>query len=225
MKKSLVLAAGLAILATSSFAQTQVLSRNAVGYVKIDAVRSNFYFVANNFFDLNGGPVTVTNLIGNQLPLGSTVIVWDPTAQQYRFENKIFSGWTPGTNRLNTGRGFWMKVADAGPSNTYQVYLMGEVPDKNTQPTSTIPVVVGFNMVANPYPVVTKFTNSTIAKSAVIGDSAIFWDPINKGYAFENRIFSGWTPGTNDLIPGQAFWYRRTGTATNWVEVKPYTWP
>lgn len=227
MKKSLVLAAGLAILATSSFAQTQVLSRNAVGYVKIDAVRSNFHFIANNFFSLDGAnvPITVTNLIGNQVPNGSALFLWDPATQSYRSENKGFAGWTPGTNRLNTGRGFWLKIADTGPSNVYQVYLMGEVPDKNTQPTSTVPIVTGFNMVSMPYPVSMKFTNTELAKAAVNGDAVFFWNPVTKTYYGENRGFAGWVPGTNDVYPGQALWYRRAGGNTNWVQVKPYTWP
>ncbi|HMP76654.1 MAG TPA: hypothetical protein PKE12_10200 [Kiritimatiellia bacterium] len=226
MKKTIVIALGLAVMAGSAFAQTnQVLSRNAVGYVKIEAVRSNFVFIANNFSNLLGGPVTVTNLIGNQVPIGSSLFLWDPAAQAYRSESLLFSGWTPGTNRLNTGRGFWLKIADAGPSNVYQVYLMGEVPDKNTQPTGTIPIVSGFNMVSLPYPVSIAFTSTALAKSGAIGDSAFFWNPVSKTYYSESLIFSGWTPGTNRVAPGQAFWYRRGGSATNWVEVKPYTWP
>ena len=145
MKRIALAIAGLAVISTAAFAQSnQVLSRNAVGYVKVEAVRSNFHFIANSFKDINGGPVTVTNLIGNQVPIGSAVLVWDPSMQQYRFENKLITGWNPGTNRLNTGRGFWLKIADAGPSNTYSVFLMGEVPDSTTQPTSTIPITAGF---------------------------------------------------------------------------------
>ena len=226
MKKSVILALGLAVIAGSAFAQTnQVLSRNAVGYVKISAVRSNFVFIANNFKSLSGGPVTVTNLLGTQVPNGSAVFVWDSAAQAYRSENRGFAGWTPGTNRLDLGRGFWLKIADAGPSNVYQVYLMGEVPDKNTAPTTTLPIVTGFNMVANPYPVATKFTNTAIAKAGVNGDAVFFWNPEAKNYYSENRGFAGWVPGTNMVSPGQSFWYRRSGGATNWVEAKPYTWP
>ena len=226
MKKTIVIALGLAVMSGSAFAQTnQVLSRNAVGYVKIEAVRSNFHFVANNFFDLNGGPVTVTNLIGNQVPNGTALFLWDSAAQAYRFENKGFSGWVPGTNRLNTGRGFWLKIPPTAPSNSYQVYLMGEVPDKNTSPTSSFPIVTGFNMVSMPYPVSTKFTNTAIAKAAGNGDAAFFWNPVAQSYVFENRGFAGWQPGTNVVNPGQGFWYKRAGSQTNWVEPKPYTWP
>lgn len=227
MKKSIVLALGVAVLASSAFAQTQVLSRNAVGYVKIEAVRSNYHFIANNFFNLEGStvPITVTNLIGNQVPNGSTVLIWNPATQTYGSESKGFAGWVPGTNRLNTGRGFWLKIADAGPSNVYQVYLMGEVPDKNTQPTSTVSIVPGFNMVSMSYPITMKFTNTTIAKSGVLGDTAIFWDAASKTYRSESRGFAGWSPGTNDVMPGQGFWYRRAGGTTNWIEAKPYTWP
>ncbi len=229
MNKSLVLAAGLAILATSSFAQTQVLSRNAVGYVKIDAVRSNFYYIANNFFSLDGAnvPITVTNLLGQQVPAGTLVNVWDPVAQTYRPENKIGTAWFPGTNRLFPGRGFWIKIPNNAPSNSYAVYLMGEVPDKNTLPTNTATVLPGFNAIANPYPTSMRFTNSVVAKSGVAGDIAIFWNPNNQTYGGqENRIGSTWFPGTNMLIPGQGFWYKSIrSTNFTWIEPKPYTWP
>lgn len=226
MKKLALALIGLTLVGSSAFAQTTgVLSRNAVGYVRIETVRSNFHFIANNFISIDNAPITVTNLIGNQVPIGSAVLVWDPSVQQYRFENRLITGWNPGTNRLNTGRGFWLKIADAAASNAYQVYLMGEVPDKTTQPTSTIPVTAGFNMLSVPYPVTVKFTNTTLAKSGAIGDAAILWNPVGKAYVFENRLITGWNPGTNTLSPGQAFWYRKASGSTNWVETKPYTWP
>lgn len=227
MKKTLVTALGLAVLAGSALAQTNiVLSRNAVGYVKVSAVRSNLHFVTHNFVALDGAPVTVTNLIGAQVPNGSSVIVWDPAAQAYRFENRIAGFWFPGTNRLVPGRGFWLRVPPTAASNSYQVYLMGEVPDRFTLPTNTQQVLPGLNMVGNPYPITTRFTNLTIATTAINGDAVIFWDDAAQAYRFENRIAGFWFPGTNEVRPGRGFWYRSSRT-TNivWQQVKPYTWP
>jgi hypothetical protein len=226
MKRIILTALGLATIASVATAQTNVvLSRNAVGYVRITAYRSNYVHIANNFLNLNAAPITVTNLIGNQVPVGSLVILWDPAAQAYRSENRLITGWTPGTNRLTPGRGFWLTIPGSAPSNEYQVYLMGEVPDRFTQPTATLAVVQGMNMFGHPYPVETFFTNTALAKAGVAGDIAIFWNPIAQAYASENRVIIGWLPGTNVLRPGQAFWYRRSGVQTNWVEPKPYTWP
>jgi hypothetical protein len=226
MKRIILTALGLATIASVATAQTNVvLSRNAVGYVRVDAPRSNLVLIANNFFNLGSAPITVTNLLGNQVPVGAAVLVWDSAAQVYKSEIMLFGGWSPGTNQLNPGRGFWLQIPPTAASNVYQIYMMGEVPDRFTQPTATVPVVTGLNMLGNPYPVETFFTNTALAKSGVIGDSALFWNASDQVYNAELRLFAGWSPGTNVLRPGQAFWYRRSGTPTNWIQPKPYTWP
>lgn len=227
MKKSLVLALGLAVIAGSAFAQTnQVLSRNAVGYVKTQGLKDKFVMLAHNFKDINGGVVTVTNLIGNQVPNSSALIIWDPSAQAYRFETRIAGAWDPGTNPIAPGRGFWLRVPPSAASNIYSVYLMGEVPDKFTLPTNSQPVLPGFNMVGHPYPVTIPFTSTVLAINGRNTDSAIFWDPATQSYHFETRVAGAWDPGTNVLQPGQGFWYRSTRTSNIvWQEVKPYTWP
>lgn len=224
MKKLALALIGLTLVGSSAFAQTTgVLSRNAVGYVRIDAVRSNLHFIANNFFELNGAPITVTNLLGAQVPVGSQVLVWDPSAQQYRPESRTVVGWSPGTNRLIPGRGFWLRIPGNAVSNSYPVFLMGEVPDKTTAPTSTQSIAVGLNMVGMSYPVSTKWTNTSLAKSAPIGAQVLFWGS-NGQYVPASRTVVGWSPNTNVINPGQGFWYR-SSVVTNWTETKPYTWP
>lgn len=226
MKKIVIAALALGLVGSAAFAQTNsVLSRNAVGYVKVDMAKSNLHFVAHNFVDINGGPVTVTNLIGNQLPLGSQVLVWNPSGQSYVGELRGVTGWSPGTNRLTPGRGFWVRVPSGGSiSNLYSVYLMGEVPDKTTLPTSTVAVVSGLNMLGSPYPVATRWTNTAIAKSAPLGAQLLRWDPSLQSYVGSLKGVTGWSPTTNVLYPGQGFWFRTTSN-TNWIESKPYTWP
>lgn len=225
MKKIVIAALALGLIGNAAFAQTNsVLSRNAVGYVKVDAVRSNLSFIVHNFIDINGGPVTVTNLLGTQVPVGTSVLIWDSAVQQYRGESRTIVGWSPGTNRLTAGRGFWMRIPAGAASNSYAVYLMGEVPDKTTLPTSTVSVVSGLNMVGYPFPVRTHWTNTTLAKSAPIGSQALFWNVTGQSYQGASRTVVGWSPSTNVLSPGQGFWFRTT-SATNWQEVKPYTWP
>lgn len=225
MKKIVIAALALGLVGSAAFAQTNsVLSRNAVGYVKVDAVRSNLTFIAHNFIDINGGPVTVTNLLGTQVPVGTTVTIWDPAVQQYRSESRNVVGWNPGTNRLNAGRGFWLRIPNGAASNSYAIYLMGEVPDKTTLPTSTVSIVSGLNMTGYPFPVATHWTNTTLAKSAPVGATVVFWNPVSQAYNSAARNVVGWNPSTNRVFPGQGFWFRTT-IATNWTEVKPYTWP
>jgi len=218
----------LALIGNAAIAQTNtVLSRNAVGYIRQTTVKSNFFLVTHNFKDINGGAVTVTNLIGNQVPNGTVVILWDPSIQQYHFESRSAGVWIPGTNVIFPGKGFWLKMATTGShSNNYQVYLMGEVPDKTTLPTNSATLVSGLNLIANPYPTTVPFTNLLGSIVPRNGDIGMFWDEANQQYFFESRSAGVWIPGTNVVHPGKGFWYKNTrATPTNWIVVKPYTWP
>lgn len=228
MKKLALALIGLTLVGSSAFAQTTgVLSRNAVGYVRVTTTKSNFVMVANNFISLDGAPLTVTNIIGSQLPNGSAVLLWNEQSQSYVVENRSAGNWNPGTNRLTPGRGFWIKMpTTASHSNNYQVYIMGEVPDKTTLPSNSVTVLPGLNFVANPYPTSTLFTNLPIAVGGRNGDAALFWNEGNQSYGAANRSAGNWNPSTNILYPGQSFWYRSSrSTNVTWVQAKPYTWP
>lgn len=229
MKKLLALIAGVALISGVASAQTNtVLSRNAVGYIKQDMVRSNLYLMAHQFLSIDGGPVTVTNLLGQQLPPGTFVFVYDVSNQQYRTEQRIGSApwWLPGTNRLTPGRGFWVRVPGGAASNVYPTFLMGEVPDRTTLGTNTLAIQPGLNMVGLGYPISTHFTNTAIGRGGAVGDFVFFYDPV-AGYRNIQRVGPGWLPSTNILKAGEGFFYRRGAAAgsTNWIEPKPYTWP
>lgn len=228
MKKLALAIAGLALIGNAAIAQTNaVLSRNAVGYVRVTTVKSNFLLAAHSFKSLDGAPITVTNLIGNQLPNGTAVLLWDDVNQSYIPENRSAGNWTPGTNIIDAGRAFWIKMPTTGShSNNYQVYLMGEVPDKTTLPTNTATIRPGFNFNGNPYPVSTVFTSLPAAANGRNGDAILFWDTPSQSYVPANRSAGIWTPNTNVIVPGQGFWYRSSrSTNVTWQQVKPYTWP
>ncbi|MCO5061095.1 MAG: hypothetical protein M9963_03685 [Kiritimatiellae bacterium] len=65
MKSKLAVLVGALLLAGSAYAQTnQVLSVNAVGYVKVDLIATNkLHLLANNFEPLNG-PIAISKCIG-----------------------------------------------------------------------------------------------------------------------------------------------------------------
>ncbi len=225
MKKIVVAMLGVATAATMAFGQTnQVLSRNAVGYIKLNIDKGDFAMIQNPFINLAGSDYTVTNLFGDQLPSGSSVFIWDEAGQTYVSENKGFGGWFPGTNVLDPGNGFFLTIGAAAPSNNYSIFMMGEVPDRFTQPTGTVPYVNGFSMVGYPFPVTTEVTNTTLAANLPSGSTVFLWDQAGQTYVSENKGFGGWFPGTNVLNPGAAF-FLSTTVSTNWVEPKPYTWP
>jgi hypothetical protein len=202
---------------------TQVVSRNAVGYVKVPAQKGKFHMLRYDFLAVDGTDVTISELLGDQVPSGSSVFKFDKQNQIYVGENKLPFGWVPGTNTFEPGEGFWLKVADAAVSNVYNVFLMGEVPDRFTQPTGVVDVVSAFNMLGYPFPVAVEWTNTQIAKNGSSGDSAFFFDP-DAGYTAENRLPFGWVPGSTILEPGDGFWYK-TSVGQTWEEPKPYTWP
>lgn len=223
MKKFAIIAAAL-LVSASAFAQTnQVLSRNAVGYVRVDAPAGKFNLIRLDFVNLSGTGYTVTNLFGNQLAQGTAVYIWDLSNQVYRIENKGARGWLPGTNVIRRGAGMFISS-----SSNAQVFLMGEVPDQFTAPTSGVYGLTGYNLVGVPYPVDTPITNSPFFLGAAQGDALYLWNT-NQTYDIYNRGARGWLPPTITnvvLKPGQGMWYQRNGVGTtNWIFGKPYTWP
>lgn len=227
MKKIIVGLAVVLLLQAAAMAQTQVLSRNAVGYVKITAERGKLVLGRLDFEAIGGGGIAVSNLFGDQLPANSQVYLWDRASAQYKTCFKAArGGWSGGSNIVTRGEGFWVRVPAAAASNAYDVFLMGEVPDRFTAPTTTIANLSGANMLGYPYPVQRYWTNTTLANEAPANASLYLWNATNQAYEVHTKtIRGGWATATNVILhPGVGFWLRNTGTVT-WVELKPYTWP
>lgn len=224
MKKLAIALLGLTVVSSAVFAQTnQVLSRNAVGYVRVDTPSNKLNLVRLDFVNLAGGNYTVTNLIGNQLAQGGALYIWDLSNQTYVGENKLKSGWSPGTNAIRRGAGFFIYSL----SNN-NVFLMGEVPDSITAPTTTVNVLGGLNLTGYPYPADATFTSTPMFTSSAQGDAIYLWDVTGQTYGGYNRLKSGWSPAdyTNlTFRPGQGFWYLRNSGGASWQYAKPYTWP
>ncbi len=219
---------GLAILilivaASLSYAQTnQVLSRNAVGYTKITCPKGGLVLVRMDFESMDGGDLHAEDVFGDQLPMGTLIYHYDPSLGSYVTDNKSFAGWS--TNIIfERGMGFWIEVPDTAASNEYQVYMMGEVPDRFTAPTSTVSVASGINQIGYTYPNDVYWTNTDLAKNAAMGDILYWWDGTN--YQVNNLSFAGWADPNLVITPGMGFWFETSLSATNWIEGKPYTWP
>lgn len=223
MKKLLV--AALVVLSVVAIAVgQQVLSRNAVGYQKVTLEKGKFAMARHDFETLDT-PLVISNVFAS-LPAGSRVMLWKEDQSGYIVATKTILGtWgAAGSNVLARGRGFWVQVATTAPSNTYDVFMMGEVPDKFTAPTTTVNVLAGFTLTGYGYPTEIKWTNTTVAKSAPAGSTIFIWTGSN--YVPYTRTVLGWTGGATNLLltPGMGFWLR-WASATNWAEGKPYTWP
>ena len=228
MRRTIAVVALLAVMGTFVHAQTtQVVSRNAVGYVKIEAPKGEFAMLRNDFLPVDGAEPTVVTVLGQQVPVNTKVYIWDPISSGYLIETRVpfGSGWSPATNVLDTGRGFWLQVPATAPSNTYTVFMMGEVPDRFTQPTSTVQVAGStFSQIGYPYPVTMAWTNTALAAAGAVNDKVYFWN--GAGYDIITKSpFGGWQPPDVEFQPGDAFWYANGGGEITWNEPKPYDWP
>jgi len=236
VKKILLLVLGVMLVGSMVFGQTtQVLSRNAVGYVKISAPRGGLTLARNDFISLAGNP-TPSNLFGlSTFPIGTKLYIWDNIGARYNLEllsSNAFTHivkWSPNTSTLSPGHGFWIAVPGTAASNIYEGFIMGEVPDKNTSPTARVDIVTGINMFGYPYPSEVRWTNTQLAKSAQIGDTLFTWN----GSSYQQNIFTSnafthvvkWSNTNQVLMVGQGYWFKRVGSSLSSYETKPYTWP
>lgn len=226
MKKTImILAATLA--ATAAMAQTnQVLSRNVVGYVRIDIPANKLALIANPFVQVgtSAEAVTVPELfgdLGSTLPGGTQILMWNPLAQAYvpALYDEL-DGWTAAaTNKIARGQGVFFKSPSA-----YSVYLMGEVPVAPL--TNSILGGGAFNALGYAFPTAVYLTNTTMAAGAVGGDQVATWNVAGQHYDFNlYDDLDGWTSPNQQFTPGQGLFYKRFGSATSFTSVKPYTWP
>lgn len=247
MKRFAVVGIAVAALMTaaSSYGQTNVYSRNAVGAIRLDMERGRFYLASHVLNPLGTNASTPELVLGttNSLPVSTLLLLWDPTggptaAGAYKTEILRSNGkWNPGTNSL-LGKGFWVSIPAGAPSNSYTVYLMGEVPDATTLPTSAVAYVTGsgakvYNMLTYTYPSAVPWTNTTLAAAAAVSDLMSVWDP--KGGAASNGAYMTATKRSNGtwggagagavFQPGQGFWFATSSVSNLWIEVKPYNWP
>jgi len=230
MKKLVCLAIGGAMMATVSMAQTNVLSQNAVGYVKVTVpANGGLALVRMDFNSIDGSPVTVSTAIGNQLPQSSVVHIWDAAANQYASPSSVLTrgGWVPNPT-LNRGTGFWLQNASAGPEA--QVYLMGEVPSAlNGGGTTTVNNIDGVDLIGLPYPVSVAWTSTALSVTLPQGSVLHRWDSVGQSYVSPSSVKTrgGWIPAPGNIQPGQAFWVDLASNSGlfSWTVVKPYAWP
>jgi hypothetical protein len=229
MKKLTAILLGTLIASSAALAQTnQVLSRNAVGYVKIPLQSNKLYLVSNPFVNLQAGPQLITNVFA-AMPAGGTVSVWNEGLQQYDNYLKSTRGtWsaTALTATLARADGVFLRLP--ATNAPVDLFLMGEVPDRFTAPSNLTTRVPGIAMVGFPYPVTLRLTNTVLATSVPNGTTISVWDPTANQYINYLKSTRGtWSAEalTANLNPGQGLVIRATNAANQWYENKPYTWP
>lgn len=232
MKKTIVLFAA-ALAATASMAQTNtVLSRNAVGYTQVQIPPAKLFLARQSFEPIGGGTWTVANTLTNQLPNGSKCIIYDAVGQAYKsFTYSVIGGvgaWSQGTTTLARATGFFVQVPTNVAGTNYTIYLMGEVPDATTAPTTTVSILNGLNLVGYGYPVDTAFSNLQIKTSLPPTSKLILYDSFAGYLSYTKSTLGGGTwPNaalTNIIKASQGFFIQTTQNV-QWAESKPYTWP
>ena len=240
MKKTITTILMFAVGTVIGYAQTNVISQNAVGYVKRDLVNGDFYLLRYDFLDIDGNATGVSDIIGDQLPTNSQVLVWNGNGfdfEEYQEGKKLAAGtfsWVPDTSVILPGMAFFVQVPTTTDPGPHTLFMTGEVPgENNNSETTTVGVAASgaFSALGYPYPAAVEWTNTSLATVDVTTNDQLL--TYNNGYSFieyqeGKKLAAGtfaWTANPT-LQPGDGFFYQRNSAIANsWTEVKPYAWP
>ena len=233
MKKTLwiAIAGALAASVIVASAQTEVLSGNAVGYIKRTVpAAGKLAAVAHPLNSMSAGSLMFTNTsIATEMPNLSWAYFWNPTTQKWVGSQKTGKGAWDGVAQAKEvlpGEMFFLKTP-AAQATAVEVTITGEVPDEATLTRA----VVGGNAIAalgNPYPVDVAFTNTTVAQNAANGSWAYFWDLTTQKWVPALKSGKGVWDGVaaaKTIQAGEGFFLKDAGAGSVWTNSKPYTWP
>ncbi len=201
--KTLILSALLGVAALPSFAQTNVYSVNAVGYVQISFPQGQYKLFAN---PLNTTNNSIGSLIKNA-PDFSNLYKWNGTAYQTATYASFLGGWDQPAITLNPGEGAFFNAN--GPfTNTF----VGEV----LQGSLSNSVPVGYSIRSSQVP-------QAGPVSAVLGlsnlsdfDNLYQYTP-GVGYTTYTyaSFLGGWNPSEPNLAVGEAV-FLNTAAGAQW---------
>jgi hypothetical protein len=208
MQKSWKLAMGciaaVAIMATNVRAQDEIAS-NVVGYVKVALQGGTISLLTQPFDQVGGGANTITTVLGDQAPNGTTVYVWDDNVSDYATASKSIFGWNADLP-LTRGDGFWIQSPGAA-----EILLMGQVPESDT----VTDVMTGWSLLGNPVPVEMAVSDSGL-NAAPQGTALYFWN--GSDYVSVSKGLFGWPAATMGMAEG--FWLN-AGQDFQWTEPAP----
>ena len=178
-----ILAGILAVSMTAGLVSAQepdpVLSRNAVGYVKLEVDESKIYLVSTPFSNVATGTDdhNLLDLVGN-LPNLSAVTLWDEETQQYiGFTKSARGAWSAGAETATITRGQSMFIRMPSAVASTNIVLMGEVPDSDTEGSRT----TGISFKSYPFPVDKPFLETALASNAPNLTVVSAWDEVSQG--------------------------------------------
>ena len=230
MKKTLWIAIAGALAASVIAASAQeVLSANAVGYIKKTLPASGKLVALSA--PLNS--MTETDIVfgrtsvAQEAPVGSVVYFWDPALQGWSGGSKSSKGWGGAQSNkvIASGEAFFLK-GNPADAVAREITITGEVPEDATL-ARAIPGNNNLGTIGNPYPVDFKFGSSTLAQNATVGSTVSFWDSALQKWSGGGKSTKGWQAAESNrvVLAAEGFFLREAGTVTSWTNAKPYTWP
>ena len=230
MKKTLWIAIAGALAASAIAASAQeVLSANAVGYIK-KTLPANGKLIALSA-PLNS--MTESSIvfgrtsIAQEAPQGSWVYFWDPALQGWSGGSKSGKGWGGAQSNkvIASGEAFFMK-GNPADAVAREITITGEVPD-DAALARAIPGGNALGTIGNPFPVDFKFGTSSIASNATQGSWVYFWDEALQGWSGGSKSGKGWGGAQSNrvVLAAEGFFLKEAGTLNMWTNSKPYTWP
>jgi len=232
MKKTLWIAIAGALAASVIAASAQeVLSANAVGYIKKTlpaggklvavSIPLDSMTEANNVFGRTS--------LAQEAPVGSLVYFWNEVNQTWVAGQKSGKGWSPlqSNTVVKSGEGFFIQGPKAAAVDT-EVTITGEVPADATLSRGIL-ANKALSSLANPYPVDFKFGTSDLAVQAPVGSLVYFWNQANQTWVAGQKSGKGWSPLQSNTVvqAGEGFFLQQPAAApaAAWNAAKPYTWP
>jgi len=212
--KKIVMTATLVACAAVVTAQT-VTSANIVGYSKATVSAGGLQLLSPQFSGTDGGVMLDDAFSG--LNANDQVLTWNGGGYTtYTYYGATY-GWLDGSFQpagstvITAGNGLWVKSAGA----SIDAITSGEVPDTASIDVS---VIVGLNMIANPYPVALALAD--IPAGITANDIVYIWN--GGGYAAYTYYGAtyGWLDGSFqpagavEIGVGQAFWLSAQTAAT-----------
>jgi len=232
MKKTLWIAIAGALAASVIAASAQeVLSANAVGYIKKTLPAGGKLVAVSMPLDsmTEANNVFGRTSLAQEMPVGSWVHFWNEVNQTWVAGQKSGKGWSPlqSNTVVKSGEGFFIQGPKAAAVDT-EVTITGEVP-----PDATISRAILANKqlssLANPYPVDFKFGDSDLAVQAPVGSWVHFWNQENQTWVAGQKSGKGWSPLQSNTVvqAGEGFFLQQPAAApaAAWNAAKPYTWP
>jgi len=245
MKKLAVLLVAIAFIVPVVHGQT-VLSKNAVGYVKVSIPPAGAYnLVAFNFRAVGGGDMTLEDVFGtDQLTQGvvptlaDQVSFWNGATYDTYFQKadtkfyNVLNIAVPVNPVVAQGTPFWLKSATTA-TTTNEVYLMGEVVGAAN---ASQDLATGLNHLNSPFAADLVITNNDYQNEGGTGgivpplaDQLSIWNGVgyNNYYLKQDGSWGDsitLQPASPVIPVGVGAWYNSKADFTTTLD-RPYTYP